>query len=69
MLSAAERDIATKDVSRLRGGWPVQDAFHVNFLFLKSIHFIANFIQFQWDFFYTASNVFEISINAVLLLS
>ncbi|KAL9150059.1 hypothetical protein ABFS82_12G145000 [Erythranthe guttata] len=28
VLAAAERDIATKDVSRLRGGWPIQDAFH-----------------------------------------
>ncbi|KAG6403788.1 hypothetical protein SASPL_136020 [Salvia splendens] len=28
VLAAAEKDIATKDVSRLRGGWPVQDVFH-----------------------------------------
>ncbi|XP_051152364.1 protein SHOOT GRAVITROPISM 6 isoform X3 [Andrographis paniculata] len=28
VLVAAERDIATKDISRLRGGWPIQDAFH-----------------------------------------
>ncbi|GER36839.1 ARM repeat superfamily protein [Striga asiatica] len=28
VLAAAERDIATKDVSRLRGGWPIQDVFH-----------------------------------------
>ncbi|KAG8374197.1 hypothetical protein BUALT_Bualt11G0106000 [Buddleja alternifolia] len=28
VLAAAERDIATKDVSRLRGGWPIQEAFH-----------------------------------------
>ncbi|KZV15223.1 protein SHOOT GRAVITROPISM 6, partial [Dorcoceras hygrometricum] len=27
VLAAAERDIATKDVYRLRGGWPIQDAF------------------------------------------
>lgn len=29
VLAAAGRDITTKDVSRLRGGWPVQDAFYV----------------------------------------
>ncbi|KAJ8532794.1 hypothetical protein K7X08_015683 [Anisodus acutangulus] len=29
ILAAARRDIATKDISRLRGGWPIQDAFHV----------------------------------------
>ena len=29
VLAAAGRDITTKDVSRLRGGWPIQDAFYV----------------------------------------
>ncbi|KAM7464220.1 hypothetical protein LguiA_032341 [Lonicera macranthoides] len=28
VLAAAGRDIVTKDVSRLRGGWPMQDAFY-----------------------------------------
>jgi hypothetical protein len=28
VLSAAGKDIATKDVTRLRGGWPMQDAFY-----------------------------------------
>ncbi|KAL4297964.1 hypothetical protein GQ457_12G011030 [Hibiscus cannabinus] len=28
VLTAAARDIVTKDISRLRGGWPMQDAFH-----------------------------------------
>lgn len=27
-LSAAERDAMTKDITRLRGGWPIQDAFY-----------------------------------------
>ncbi|KAK4272815.1 hypothetical protein QN277_021318 [Acacia crassicarpa] len=29
VLATAGRDIMTKDISRLRGGWPMQDAFHV----------------------------------------
>ncbi|CAN6487430.1 unnamed protein product [Victoria cruziana] len=28
VLTAAERDITRKDITRLRGGWPVQDAFY-----------------------------------------
>ncbi|XP_057860484.2 protein SHOOT GRAVITROPISM 6 isoform X5 [Cryptomeria japonica] len=28
LLSAAERDVMTKDITRLRGGWPIQDAFY-----------------------------------------
>ncbi|KAF8005603.1 hypothetical protein BT93_K0021 [Corymbia citriodora subsp. variegata] len=28
VLAAAGRDIVTKDISRLRGGWPMQDAFY-----------------------------------------
>ncbi|KAH6798831.1 ARM repeat superfamily protein [Perilla frutescens var. frutescens] len=49
VLAAAERDIATKDVSRLRGGWPVQDAFHafsqhavLSYSFLEHITSILN---------------------------
>ncbi|KAK8600358.1 hypothetical protein V6N12_050214 [Hibiscus sabdariffa] len=30
VLTAAARDIVTKDISRLRGGWPMQDAFNVS---------------------------------------
>lgn len=30
VLAAAGRDIVTKDISRLRGGWPMQDAFYVS---------------------------------------
>lgn len=30
VLATAERDIVTKDISRLRGGWPMQDAFYVS---------------------------------------
>lgn len=32
VLATAERDIVTKDISRLRGGWPMQDAFYVSCL-------------------------------------
>ncbi|XP_043703621.1 protein SHOOT GRAVITROPISM 6 isoform X1 [Telopea speciosissima] len=28
LLAAAGRDIVTKDISRLRGGWPIQDVFY-----------------------------------------
>ena len=30
VLAAAGRDTVTKDISRLRGGWPMQDAFYVS---------------------------------------
>jgi hypothetical protein len=30
VLAAAGRDIVTKDISRLRGGWSMQDAFYVS---------------------------------------
>lgn len=34
VLAAAGRDIVTKDISRLRGGWPMQDAFYVSYILL-----------------------------------
>lgn len=30
VLAMAGRDLVTKDISRLCGGWPMQDAFHVS---------------------------------------
>lgn len=39
VLAAAERDIATKDVSRLRGGWPIQEAFHVSFIYWHAVSY------------------------------
>lgn len=49
VLAAAGRDITTKDVSRLRGGWPVQDAFYafsqhsvLSSLFLEHVIAIVN---------------------------
>lgn len=30
VLATSGRDIVTKDISRLRGGWPMQDAFYVS---------------------------------------
>ncbi|KAL6585414.1 Protein SHOOT GRAVITROPISM 6 [Orobanche minor] len=49
VLAAAERDIATKDVSRLRGGWPIQDVFHafsqhavLSYSFLEHVTYILN---------------------------
>lgn len=30
LLASAARDIVTKDISRLRGGWPMQEAFYVS---------------------------------------
>jgi len=32
VLATAGRDTITKDVSRLRGGWPMQDAFYVSLI-------------------------------------
>ncbi|XP_019243060.1 PREDICTED: protein SHOOT GRAVITROPISM 6 isoform X1 [Nicotiana attenuata] len=49
VLAAARKDIATKDTSRLRGGWPIQDAFHVfsqhsvlSFTFLDHVMSVIN---------------------------
>ncbi|XP_075086353.1 protein SHOOT GRAVITROPISM 6 isoform X2 [Nicotiana tabacum] len=49
VLAAARKDIATKDISRLRGGWPIQDAFHVfsqhsvlSFTFLDHVMSVIN---------------------------
>ncbi|KAL0344680.1 UNVERIFIED_CONTAM: protein SHOOT GRAVITROPISM 6 [Sesamum radiatum] len=58
VLKAAERDIATKDVSRLRGGWPIQEAFHafsqhavLSYSFLEHVISILNQTPiFQGDY-------------------
>ncbi|KAK4392143.1 protein SHOOT GRAVITROPISM 6 [Sesamum angolense] len=58
VLTAAERDIATKDVSRLRGGWPIQEAFHafsqhavLSYSFLEHVISILNQTPiFQGDY-------------------
>ncbi|XP_022767233.1 protein SHOOT GRAVITROPISM 6-like isoform X4 [Durio zibethinus] len=49
VLAAAGRDIVTKDISRLRGGWPMQDAFHafsqhivLSVLFLEHLISVLN---------------------------
>ncbi|KAL3358257.1 hypothetical protein AABB24_015415 [Solanum stoloniferum] len=49
VLVAARRDIARKDISRLRGGWPIQDAFHVfsqhsvlSYMFLDHVMSVIN---------------------------
>ncbi|KAL3532002.1 hypothetical protein ACH5RR_005523 [Cinchona calisaya] len=49
VLATAGRDITTKDISRLRGGWPVQDAFYafsqhavLSYSFLEHVIGIVN---------------------------
>ncbi|XP_006354395.1 protein SHOOT GRAVITROPISM 6 isoform X1 [Solanum tuberosum] len=49
VLVAARKDIARKDISRLRGGWPIQDAFHVfsqhsvlSYIFLDHVMSVIN---------------------------
>ncbi|KAL2487315.1 Protein SHOOT GRAVITROPISM 6 [Abeliophyllum distichum] len=49
VLAAAGRDIATKDVSRLRGGWPIQEAFYafsqhavLSYSFLEHVTSVLN---------------------------
>ncbi|XP_038883575.1 protein SHOOT GRAVITROPISM 6 isoform X1 [Benincasa hispida] len=49
VLATAGRDIVTKDISRLRGGWPIQDAFYVfsqhtvlSFSFLEHVLSVLN---------------------------
>ncbi|XP_047159753.1 protein SHOOT GRAVITROPISM 6-like [Vigna umbellata] len=40
VLATAGRDTITKDISRLRGGWPMQDAFYVSLIVLESVLFL-----------------------------
>eukprot|EP01018_Ginkgo_biloba_P020375 Gb_30357 [translate_table: standard] len=49
LLAAAERDVMTKDITRLRGGWPIQDAFYafaqhdvLSILFLDHVIAVLN---------------------------
>ncbi|XP_052174886.1 LOW QUALITY PROTEIN: protein SHOOT GRAVITROPISM 6-like [Diospyros lotus] len=49
VLAAAGRDIVSKDISRLRGGWPMQDAFFafsqhtvLSFVFLEHVISVLN---------------------------
>ncbi|KAJ8622795.1 hypothetical protein MRB53_031324 [Persea americana] len=49
VLSSAGRDIVTKDISRIRGGWPLQDAFYafsqhpiLSFWFLDHVVSVIN---------------------------
>lgn len=49
VLVTAGRDIVTKDISRLRGGWPMQDAFYafsqhsvLSFVFLEHVISVLN---------------------------
>lgn len=55
VLAAAGRDIVTKDISRLRGGWPMQDAFYVSYNFFViriitlSILNASFMVFFQYD--------------------
>ncbi|XP_047333371.1 protein SHOOT GRAVITROPISM 6 isoform X2 [Impatiens glandulifera] len=49
VLSVAGKDIVSKDISRLRGGWPIQDAFYafsqhtaLSFLFLEHVISVLN---------------------------
>lgn len=37
VLATAGKDIITKDISRLRGGWPMQDAFYVSVSFFSHL--------------------------------
>ncbi|KAF5953918.1 hypothetical protein HYC85_006774 [Camellia sinensis] len=49
VLAAAGRDIVSKDISRLHGGWPMQDAFYafsqhtvLSFSFLEHVIYVLN---------------------------
>ncbi|MBA0638789.1 hypothetical protein Godav_025882, partial [Gossypium davidsonii] len=46
VLTAAARDIVTKDISRLRGGWSMQDAFHK--LWFNMGHFDSDWKVNNW---------------------
>lgn len=37
VLATAGRDIVTKDITRMRGGWPMQDAFYVSTIIFRTM--------------------------------
>ncbi|KAJ3682539.1 hypothetical protein LUZ60_015112 [Juncus effusus] len=41
VLTAAGKDIITKDVTRIRGGWALQDTFYINIYFILIPYFSA----------------------------
>lgn len=45
VLATAGRDIITKDISRLRGGWPMQDAFYVSQSSVLTTHFFNFYLS------------------------
>nr|ATB19898.1 putative SGR6 [Cupressus duclouxiana] len=54
VLSAAEKDVMTKDITRLRGGWPIQDAFYafsqhdvLSMMFLDHIIDVLNQVPYH----------------------
>jgi len=50
VLATAGKDIVTKDISRLRGGWPMQDAFYVSLSFFSNKH-ISPLLNFNYNLF------------------
>lgn len=44
VLATAGRDIVTKDISRIRGGWSMQDAFYVSAILFKARIFLLEVI-------------------------
>ena len=57
VLAAAGRDMVTKDVSRLRGGWPMQDAFYVSIFYTQM--FKGYLLLIIWILSLTLDYVFE----------
>ncbi len=40
VLFVAGRDICTKDIARIRGGWAIQDVFHVSWAEAGHFHYV-----------------------------
>lgn len=41
VLATAGKDIVTKDITRMRGGWPMQDAFYVSSILFEMRRFFC----------------------------
>ena len=47
VLATAGREIVTKDITRMRGGWPMQDAFYVSSVLSKLCYIMRQLFSFM----------------------
>lgn len=63
VLATAGRDTITKDISRLRGGWPMQDAFYVSLIVFSMKFFNPLLYRMSTDHFYSRIDLHKAMIG------